>query len=232
VNYYLARNGQQQGPYSIEDLQRMVASGSASAADLVWKEGMPSWVPLQSVIPSAVPQGFPPPLPTAAAYGYQPPAAGGYPLIPPSLHWGLVLLFGWLSGGLFQIIWAFVQANFVKKIDPSNSSLTLFIVGLLGFGGCFVLFMVGIASSSGGTDFGASQAGMFGLAFLLEIGAGVCLIVANFKIRRSMLNYYNSVEPIGLRLSGAMTFFFNILYFQHHFTRIAKWKQTGYLEPQ
>ena len=232
MNYYLARNGQQQAPYSIEDLQRMVASGSASAADLVWKEGMPSWVHLQSVIPSAVPQGFPPALPTAATYGYQPPAAGGYPLVPPSLHWGLVLLFSWLSGGLFQIIWAFVQASFVKKIDPSNSSLTLFIVGILGFGGCFVLFMVGIASSSGGTDFGASQAGMFGLAFLLEIGAGVCLIVANFKIRRSMLNYYNSVEPIGLRLSGAMTFFFNILYFQHHFTRIAKWKQTGYLEPQ
>ena len=44
-----------------------------------------------------------------------------------------------------------------------------------------------------------------------------------------MLNYYNSVEPINLRLSGVMTFFFNILYLQYHMTRIARWKQTGIL---
>jgi len=29
-----------------------------------------------------------------------------------------------------------------------------------------------------------------------------------------------------------MTFFFNTYYFQHHFHRIARWKQTGILEPQ
>ena len=40
------------------------------------------------------------------------------------------------------------------------------------------------------------------------------------------------MEPINLRLSGVMTFFFNILYFQYHFTRIAEWKRTGMLSPQ
>jgi len=56
--------------------------------------------------------------------------------------------------------------------------------------------------------------------------------VAIFKMRTSMESYYNSVEPIGLKLSGVMTFFFNVLYFQHHFSRISRWKQTGFLDPQ
>ena len=55
---------------------------------------------------------------------------------------------------------------------------------------------------------------------------------AIFGIRASMVRYYNSVEPINLRLSAIMTFFFNVFYFQYHFTRIAVWKQTGYLSPQ
>ena len=42
-----------------------------------------------------------------------------------------------------------------------------------------------------------------------------------------MVRYYNSVEKIGLRLSGVMTFFFGILYFQHHLHRILKAKGEG-----
>jgi hypothetical protein len=51
-------------------------------------------------------------------------------------------------------------------------------------------------------------------------------------MRSDLEDYYNSVENINLRLSGVMTFFFAILYFQHHFSRIAKWKKTGVLDPQ
>ena len=40
------------------------------------------------------------------------------------------------------------------------------------------------------------------------------------------------MEPIGLRLSGALTFFLGVFYLQHHMTRIAKWKETGVLPPQ
>jgi hypothetical protein len=57
----------------------------------------------------------------------------------------------------------------------------------------------------------------------------ICMIVGFFSMRGAIQRYYNSVEPIGLRLSGVMTFFFNILYFQYHFRRIARWKITGQL---
>jgi hypothetical protein len=51
-------------------------------------------------------------------------------------------------------------------------------------------------------------------------------------MRQSLVTYYNMTEPIGLRLSGVMTFFFSTLYFQHHFSRIGDWKRTGILTPQ
>jgi hypothetical protein len=48
-----------------------------------------------------------------------------------------------------------------------------------------------------------------------------------FMLRQSLLSYYSKVEPIGLELSGVMTFLFGPLYFQYHLSRIAKWKKTG-----
>jgi len=53
--------------------------------------------------------------------------------------------------------------------------------------------------------------------------------IAAFSIRRSLLYHYNNAENIGLRLNPVLTFFFNILYFQYHFSRIARWKNTGVL---
>jgi hypothetical protein len=55
------------------------------------------------------------------------------------------------------------------------------------------------------------------------------MILSIFGMRRSIENYYNTVEPIGLRLNPVMTFFFNTIYFQYHFDRIINWKTTGRL---
>jgi hypothetical protein len=51
-------------------------------------------------------------------------------------------------------------------------------------------------------------------------------------MKSTLKDHYNRIEPIGLRLSGVMTFFFSIYYFRHHFSRIAQGKKTGYLQPQ
>jgi hypothetical protein len=47
--YHVARNGQQLGTFSIEQLQAMAASGELQPADLVWKEGMAGWEPASTV---------------------------------------------------------------------------------------------------------------------------------------------------------------------------------------
>jgi len=76
------------------------------------------------------------------------------------------------------------------------------------------------------------RTGLVVIELSIYLVSTIFFLVAVFQMRRSLLNHYNVAEPVGLRLSAAMTFFFNILYFQHHFSRIAKWKQTGFLEPQ
>jgi hypothetical protein len=45
-------------------------------------------------------------------------------------------------------------------------------------------------------------------------------IAGSFSMKNSIEEHYNTVEPIGLELNGVMTFFFNVFYFQYHFTKI------------
>ena len=45
VNYMLAVNGQQYGPYNMQQLQQMVQSGQLTAQTFVWCQGMAAWEP-------------------------------------------------------------------------------------------------------------------------------------------------------------------------------------------
>ena len=65
VNYHIAINGQQSGPFSIEQLKQLITNGQFSTNHHIWKEGMSGWelasnVPEISILFSAVP----PPPPT------------------------------------------------------------------------------------------------------------------------------------------------------------------------
>ena len=213
-------------------------------ADLAWAEGLPNWAPLSQVIPAEAPAYAPAPAPPpppaaqpnygalgaqavgaqAAAATMPAPTAGP---IPPNLHWGLVLLISLFTFGLFGVVWIFVESSFVKKIDPRNISRALFIVAfLLDFAYAGMMIFAGFAGR--GNDVQVIAA----MGSLIALVIAVCALVAIFKMRSSLVHYYNTVEPIGLKLSGVMTFFFNIYYFQHHFSRIAEWKRTGRLTPQ
>ena len=45
VSYMLAVNGQQYGPYTIQQMQQMAAQGQLTAQSLVWCQGMAAWEP-------------------------------------------------------------------------------------------------------------------------------------------------------------------------------------------
>ena len=238
MNYWIARNGQKYGPYSLDDIRRMVAQGSVAPTDLAWHEGMLNWASLAEIVPlstvppapqaSPVPAAWnqpPPQLPNEGAISPSPYGYAAPPLTPPDLHWALVLLLGCVTLGFFLIAWYFVEANFARKIDRQSQAILL---GVLAYSACFVsgifqgVAQAGVEASSGIAVFGG----------LLEIAGFALFFVAVFNIRRSLVDYYNRVEPIGLKLSGVMTFFFNIYYFQYHYSRIAAWKKTGRLVPQ
>lgn len=159
-----------------------------------------------------------------AGYGAQPMAGGP---MPPSLHWALVLVLA-LIVPFFALVWVFIELGFVKKLDPSCPAGKQFVTAIVAMIGGLIL---GLALMfGGGASDRASLAALGGFVlFASYIVTIVFAIMAFFSMRRSIQNYYNTVEPIGLRLSGVMTFFFSIYYFQYHFTRITVWKQTGRL---
>lgn len=47
--YFVAINGQQSGPYNIQQLQQLVQQGYLAPQTLVWKQGMPGWEPAGNV---------------------------------------------------------------------------------------------------------------------------------------------------------------------------------------
>ncbi len=57
--WFLGRSGQQLGPYSTADVQRMAASGQVAPGDVFWKEGMAQWLPLASIPEFAARPGYP-----------------------------------------------------------------------------------------------------------------------------------------------------------------------------
>ena len=55
-NYFLKRDGEQQGPYPTEELKRQVASGELKADELVCAEGTEDWVPAGSLTKPTAPR--------------------------------------------------------------------------------------------------------------------------------------------------------------------------------
>jgi hypothetical protein len=49
--------------------------------------------------------------------------------------------------------------------------------------------------------------------------------VTIYVIRADLHYHYNLREPVGLYLSGVMTFFFSFLYFQYHLRKIAELRE-------
>lgn len=150
-------------------------------------------------------------------------AASAYP-DAPNLHWGLVLLFGTLTGTLFMFVWNLVIAAWLKRVQPNATSIYYYI----GFG---VLTLVQLAVTipytlhqvmSPGVHMAYNPVGsIFGLV------AWVVKLIARFSQRASLEEHFNTAEPVGLRLSAAMTFFFGGLYFQYHLNRIHAMKQAA-----
>jgi hypothetical protein len=49
--FYVAKNGQQQGPYTKAMVRQMAAAGVFDREDLIWKQGLPSWMELGKFLP-------------------------------------------------------------------------------------------------------------------------------------------------------------------------------------
>jgi hypothetical protein len=216
MQYQVSRNGQTYGPYTLEDLQRYVASGNILPTDMAKSEDMPEWVPVSQILGAF---NVPAPAQYVAPAAY-PPSAIPYP-DPPNLSWGLLLLFGFLTCTLFVAVWNLVIAAWVKKVQPNSQVFlyyiiaTVLIVAQIGTGGMNV--------NVGHMDYPTHYSPLGGIVTLV---CWVVRLIARFKMRDALEQHFNGPEPLGLRLSGVMTFFFGGIYFQYKLNEITQIKQT------
>jgi len=70
MEIFVGKNGQQLGPFSLEEVNRKLADGTFAASDLAWYEGAAGWAPLSSmtgvVSPATAAAPMPAPAPAAA----------------------------------------------------------------------------------------------------------------------------------------------------------------------
>ena len=231
MNYFIKRELNEYGPYSLADLQKYVASGNILLTDQCRSEGLTDWVPVSQVIGNIpVPAA---PQPTTAAPGtygapaaYAAPAVSPYPP-PPNLHWGICVLLSIVTCGIFSVVWIMVEALWVKKVQPASKAVTYFGIVI----GMYVLsFVLSISGAFSAARTGHSDNSLQGIQGIISLGMAIVWIVGAFNMRDSIEEHFNSAEPIGLSLSGVMTFFFSVWYFQYHFTKINEMKrrQMGY----
>lgn len=63
LHFHIVLNGQQAGPFSLDELGAHAARGSLTPATLVWKPGLPQWTPAAQVPAVAAVIAAPPPIP-------------------------------------------------------------------------------------------------------------------------------------------------------------------------
>src|SRR5215813_5037725 len=116
MKYYIKRDLNEYGPYSLAELQQYVGSGNISLNDLTRSEGMTDWVPVSQVLGNIPVHVQAPVQPGATTYAPQ-SLYGTAPAvttpIPPDFHWALVLLLTIVTCTLFGTVWIIVESVWI-----------------------------------------------------------------------------------------------------------------------
>lgn len=158
--WYYARNNQQQGPVALQALQDMARSGQLQPGDLVWRDGLPNWLPASRVpelfAQQAAPAYAPPPAGVPSPYaqpGYFPQVPRYHADVPSYLTQAiLATLFCCQPFGIVAIVYAAQVSNKMTSgdyngaVDSSQKAKTwcwvAFGAGLLLCGGGFLMSLI------------------------------------------------------------------------------------------
>ena len=150
MQIYVGKNGQQLGPFSLEEVNRKLADGTFAGTDLGWYEGAAGWAPLSGIAGVVIPQpaattpppvAAPMPAPVQAAPAVAPIRPNAPIVQPPKGN----------TRTLSVVTWALLGITFIVSFIP--------IVGcgawLLGLPVAITAIILGIIMlSRGGTGSG------------------------------------------------------------------------------
>ena len=119
MQIYVGKNGQQLGPFSIEEINRKLADGTFSGTDLAWYEGAAGWAPLSGVPGVTLPAtslAASPPVPAPAPAPTQPTPTP----VPAPIRPNAPIVQAPRSNykTLARVSWALLGITFVVSIIP------------------------------------------------------------------------------------------------------------------
>ena len=147
MEIFVAKDGQQLGPYDTDNLTKGFANGAFSPTDLAWTEGEVDWIPLSELASkkgiSLNPASFqkPPIPPSVPRVSPQPPIIG---VNQDSRNLGLIIWIGTIFFGFIPGLIFFLT----KKEDPfvyeqSKEALNWCITAIIGyFAGLILTFIL------------------------------------------------------------------------------------------
>lgn len=132
MQIHVARNGQEVGKYSVEEINRKLADGTLLATDLAWYQGAANWSPL-STVPGVTIAGAP-----AAAAPAPPPASlrpSGVAPAQPAPSSATLQAAPQSYKGMVVTSWVLLGVTFVISLVP-----------ILGCGSWFLVWPVALAT--------------------------------------------------------------------------------------
>ena len=112
MQIHVARNGQEVGQYSVEEINRKLADGTLLPTDLAWYQGAANWGPLSTIpgvtlpgVPAASAAPVPPPAPAFAASAVPAQPAPSHATVPAASqsYQGMVVT-SWILLGVTFVI--------------------------------------------------------------------------------------------------------------------------------
>ena len=191
MKFYIIQNSTELGPFTRPEINARLAAGLTRAGDPARREGSRDVFPLSTLLDES-----PSPM-------------------PPELHWGIVLVLGVLSRGLFISIWVLVQFNWIRKLDKDPTAFIILIITLAIQWGSLLLSFASLKEEA-----------VILLNALIIITLPIQFYAA-WRGRATMLKHFNNVEHYRLELSPIWSLIFTAPYLQYHMSRIAEWKRTG-----
>ena len=115
MQIYVGKNGQQLGPFSLEEVNRKLADGTFAASDLAWYEGAAAWAPLSSVTgvvippaaaatPAPTPAPKPAPSPVASSPTPIQPNASIVQPVQPARSTKILAVVSWVLMGITLVV--------------------------------------------------------------------------------------------------------------------------------
>src|SRR2546423_3096286 len=117
MQIYVGKNGQQLGPFSLEEVNRKLADGTFAGTDLAWYEGAAGWAPLSGVARVVIPQAStaaPTPTPSPAPAPVQPAPA----VAPVRANVPIVQRPRSATRTLSIVTWALLGVTFIISFIP------------------------------------------------------------------------------------------------------------------